>query len=81
MGYKRSYSIAEAAKHINAASYEASSAHNDGFVAWGAKQDLYRLKWILEDAIKRCPKFSPEEEWLREQEQKKIIDYLKNDQM
>jgi len=78
MGYKRSYSVTETAQNINAASYEASSPYNDGFVAWGAKQDLYRLKWILEDAIKRCPTFSGEEEWLKEQEQKKIIEYLKD---
>lgn len=77
MGYRRSYSVTEAAKHINAASYEATNSHNDGFVAWGAKQDLYRLKWILEEALRRCPNFSLEDEWLKEQEQKKLIDYLK----
>lgn len=71
MGYKRSYDVAEAAKHINSACYESSSVYNDGFVAWGAKQDLYRLKWILEDALARCPKFSPEDKWLEEQEKER----------
>ncbi len=79
MGYKRAYNITEAAKHINAAAYEASDSRNDGYVAWGAKQDLYRLKWILDDALKRCPKFEPEEDWLREQDKKKIIGYLSNE--
>jgi hypothetical protein len=79
MGYKHSYDITKAAREINACAYDASSPMNDGFIAWGAKQDLYRLKWILEDALKRCPTFAPESEWLREQEQKKIIKILKDD--
>lgn len=80
MGFKYSYDISKAAREINVASYDASNSLNDGFIAWGAKQDLYRLKWILEDALKRCPDFgSTEAEWLKEQEQKKIIKILSND--
>lgn len=79
MGFKFSYNLTDAAQVINAAAYDASSSRNDGFVAWGAKQDLYRLKWILEDALNRCPTFAPEAEWLREHEQKKIIKILSED--
>jgi hypothetical protein len=79
MGFKFSYNITDAAREINAAAYDASNPRNDGFTAWGAKQDLYRLKWILEDALRRCPIFSPEEEWLREQDKKKVIKYLSDD--
>jgi hypothetical protein len=79
MGFKFSYNLTDAAQVINAAAYDASSSRNDGFIAWGAKQDLYRLKWILEDALNRCPTFAPEAEWLREHEQKKIIKILSED--
>lgn len=79
MGYTRSYNVAKAAQEINSAAYDASDSRMDGYTCWGAKQDLYRLKWILEDALKRCPEFAPEAEWLREQEQKKIIKILSND--
>jgi hypothetical protein len=79
MGFKYSYNITTAAKEINAAAYDASDMRLDGYTQWGAKQDLYRLKWILEDALKRCPHFSMEQEWLREQEKKKVIRILKND--
>jgi hypothetical protein len=79
MGFKYSYNITTAAKEINAAVYDASDMRLDGYTQWGAKQDLYRLKWILEDALKRCPHFSMEQEWLREQEKKKVIRILKND--
>ena len=79
MGYKRSYDVTVAAREINAALHECRNPRTDGFVGWGIKQDLYRLKWILDDAIKSCPSFSPEADWLKEQEQKKIIKILKND--
>ena len=79
MGFKFSYNITNAAREINAASYDACDMKIDSYLQWGAKQDLYRLKWILEDALKRCPTFSPEEEWLREQEKKKVIKILSND--
>ena len=79
MGFKFSYNITNAAREINAAAYDASDMRIDSYLQWGAKQDLYRLKWILEDALKRCPTFAPEEEWLREQEKKKVIKILSDD--
>jgi hypothetical protein len=80
MGYKYSYDITKATREINAAAYDACDKLSDGFICWGAKQDLYRLKWVLEDALKRCPDFgSIEEQWLYEQEQKKIIRILKDE--
>jgi hypothetical protein len=79
MGYKYSYNVTVAAREINAAAYDANDSGATGFVQWGAKQDLYRLKWIIEDAIKRCPTFSPEQEWLREQEKERVIRILKDE--
>jgi hypothetical protein len=62
------------ASQINSAVYEQN--YQDGFIGWGYKQDLYRLKWILDDAIKRSPPYSGEQEWLREQEKKQVIKIL-----
>lgn len=78
MGHQKKLSLSDIAQQINLAAYECSSPYNDGFVGWGYKQDLYRIKWILEDALNRCPDFSPEDEWLREHDKKKVIKYLKN---
>jgi hypothetical protein len=78
MGYTRSYSVTKAAQEINSAAYDASDSRMDGYTCWGAKQDLYRLKWILEDALKRCPQFSVEQDWLKEQEQARILKILKD---
>jgi hypothetical protein len=79
MGFKKNWDVANVARHINIASLECTSRYNDGFTQWMAKQDLYKIKWIVDDAISRCPKFGPEEDWLKEQEQKKIIDILRDD--
>ncbi len=76
MGHKYQLDMSTIASQINAAAYESGSAYNDGFIGWGYKQDLYRLKWILDEAIKRCPPFSGEAEWLREQEKKQVIKIL-----
>ena len=79
MGYNHSYDIVRALNEIRRAAYECSNGRTDGFVAWGIKQDLYQVKWILDDLLKNCPEFSPEPDWLKEQEQKKIIRILSND--
>lgn len=82
MGFKYSYSatdMSSAVRTINSIKYDASDMRSDSYVQWGAKQDLWRLKWILDQALKDCPQFSIEDEWLREEEQKKIIKILSND--
>jgi predicted glycosyltransferase involved in capsule biosynthesis len=80
MGHKYQIDVAAIAGQINSAVYEQTSGYNDGFIGWGYKQDLYRLRCILDDALKRCPSYgSLEQEWLHEQEQKKIIKILSND--
>jgi len=79
MGYKRSYNIIEAFAIVRAAASECSNPRNDGFISWGVKQDLYQLKWQLDALLKDCPKFSLEEDWLKEQEQIKIIKILSDD--
>lgn len=80
MGYKHSYDIIQAYQQIRAAGSECANPRTDGFVAWGVKQDLYQLKWQLDKLLAACPTFAPEEEWLREQEQRKIIEILKDAQ-
>ena len=49
----------------------------DGFTTWGCKQDLWEIKFALDDMLHRCPTYEPETEWLREQEAEKIVRILK----
>lgn len=79
MGYKHTYDIIIAYQQIRAASNECTNVRTDGFVAWCIKQDLYRLKWLIEEELKKCPEFSPELEWLKSQEQQKLIRILKDE--
>lgn len=77
MGHKYQLDVIDITSQINRAVYE--QIYQDGYTGWGYKQDLYRIKWILDDAINRCPTYAGEQEWLREQEKKKVIRILKND--
>ena len=79
MGFKKALDVNSIIQQINAAAYDCGDPRNDGFVSWGVKQDLYQIKEILDSAIRRCPAFSPEQEWLREREKKKVIKILSND--
>ena len=76
MGFRYSYNIDTAIREIHAAGHDASDHRSDGYTQWGAKQDLYRLKWVLEDVLRRCPPFSGEQDWVREQEKKKVMKIL-----
>lgn len=38
----------------------------DGFVTWPVKQDLYKIKWEIDEALSKCPNYHGEEEFLEE---------------
>ena len=76
---KQSWSVEEIATQIHALARECSSPYNDGFTAFSCKQDLYQIKFLVDQALNNSPNFSSlEEEWLTEQEQKRIIKILKS---
>lgn len=79
MGFRKSYNIVNAMTEIRNAAFEASSKYNDGFIQWGIKQDLYQLKWLLDDIIKTCPDFGTiESDWLTQQEHYRLINIIKD---
>ena len=39
----------------------------DGFNKFGAKKELYKIKWAVENALKDAPTFAGEEDWIKEQ--------------
>jgi len=51
--------------------------YETGFVNWPCKQDLYRVKFAVDEMLKNTSGFADEEEWLREQEAERIIKILK----
>ena len=38
----------------------------DGFNKFAAKQELYEIKWIVDNALDDAPTFSIEKDWLEE---------------
>lgn len=80
MGFKKTYDIDIAFDHVRKAAWETKNHYATGYVAWGAKQDLYRLKWFIDEQLKNCPDFSDiEKDWLTEMEKEKIVRILKDE--
>jgi hypothetical protein len=79
MGFKKNWDVADIASQINTLALEINSSYNDGFTSWHCKQDLWRIKWLVDDALSRAPNFGDDEtEWLKIQDQKKMWQTLKD---
>ena len=48
-----------------------------GWNNWPCKQDLYRVKFAVDEMLNNTSSFAGEEEWLEEQEKKKMWKVLK----
>ena len=55
----------------------ANDPYMTGFVNWPCKQDLYRVKFAVDEMLKKTSDFAGEQEWLREQEAERIVNILK----
>lgn len=73
----RNWNVTEVEIQLQRIYYACTDPRMDGFVTWGYKQDLYRIKFLLDELMEKCPKYAGEEEWLREQEAEKIVQILK----
>lgn len=76
---KKLWSVSDITQQLHGIARECGSPYNDGFTGFYIKQDLYQIKFILDEIIKNCPNFgNAEEQWLTEQEKKRIIKHLKS---
>ena len=57
---------------IYIAGVELHSPHNDGYVQWEIKKDLYQLKWLLDEILKDSSEFAGEAEFLQERSKKQM---------
>ena len=78
MGFKKNWDLSSIYSQIRSLSGEINSRYNDGFTAFYAKQDLYKIKWFVDEQLKCSQKFVGEDEWLKEQEKKKVIKILQD---
>ena len=55
----------------------ATDPYVTGWNNWPCKQDLYRVKFAVDEMLKQTSTFTGEQEWLLEQEQQKMWKALK----
>jgi hypothetical protein len=55
----------------------ATDPYVTGWNNWPCKQDLYRVKFAVDEMLKNTSTFTGEEEWLLEQEKEKMWKILK----
>ena len=55
----------------------ATDPYATGWNQWPCKQDLYRVKFAVDEMIKNTSGFAGEQEWLEEQEKEKMWKVLK----
>ena len=55
----------------------ATDPYVTGYNNWPCKQDLYRVKFAVDEMLKDTSTFSGEEEWLEQQEKEKMWKALK----
>ncbi len=72
MGFQKRWDVGEIQRQINACSAQVNSPYNDGFTSWACKQDLLIVKYQLDELLRSTPKFAPEEDFVKELEQKLV---------
>lgn len=72
MGFRKPMDYNSVHHQIYMAGVELHSPYNDGYNQWAIKQDLYRIKWLVDAILKDSDKFTGEEEFLKEREQKEM---------
>jgi hypothetical protein len=50
----------------------ANDPHMTGWVNWPCKQDLYRVKFAVDEMLKNTGDFIGEQEWLEQQQKEKM---------
>ena len=56
----------------------ANDPYVTGWNNWPCKQDLYRVKFAVDEMLANTSRFSGEDEWLLEQEKEKMWKVLKS---
>ena len=72
MGFRKPMDYNSVSHQIHIAGVELNSPRNDGFTQWEIKQDLYKIKFLVDEILKSSPEFVGETEFL-EQHQKQLM--------
>lgn len=72
MGFRKPMDYTSIHHQVYTAGVELHSPYNDGYNQWIIKQDLYRLKWLIDEIINQSSEFSGEKEFLEEHSKVKM---------
>lgn len=76
MGFRKHLDYNTMHHNIYIAGVEMNDPRNDGFIQWGIKQDLYKIKWLIEEMIEQSPKFVGEDEFVLKHDMQVVWDKL-----
>ena len=74
----KNWSVPQITTELQKIYYATTDPRMDGYTTWNSKQDLYRVKFALEDMLARCPTYSIEDEWLEERDKELVWRSLNN---
>lgn len=77
MGFRKPMDYNSVSHQIYMTGVEVCDSKNDGFTSFYLKQDLYKLKWLIDEIIKDSPTFVGEDEFVKEHDQKVMWRRLK----
>lgn len=77
MGYRKPMDYNQVHHQIYMCGVELHNSKTDGFTQWMIKQDLYKIKWLLDEIMADSPTFVDEDEFLKEHEQVRMWRTLK----
>jgi hypothetical protein len=77
MGFRKPLDYNTVQHNIYMAGVELCSDRNDGYIQWEIKQDLYRLKWLIDEILAKSPTFMDEPQFVEEHECAKVWRVLK----
>jgi hypothetical protein len=78
MGFKKNWDVADIIQQLHRMGHNSSSPYTDGFTGFEIKKELYEIKDAVDTILKNLPRFSGEDEWLEEQEKKRVVKILKD---
>ena len=72
MTFRITWDAAQIIADLRAAARQAGNPYNDGFTAWGCKQDLLQVKYELDRMLRDLPHFAGEDEYCKQQEKQDV---------
>jgi hypothetical protein len=80
MSFQKRWDLQNIKSQIMYCGVELNSPYNDGFTGWSCKKDLYEIKFYVDNLLESSPIFSHiEENFLKEQEQNRVLNILKKE--